>query len=74
VLSSANPSAGDQGVLNQATLFHEALHGYTGDVDNTLESAFGLTVTMGGESVSITYNLESKVIPGGAQGAANCGN
>jgi len=72
-LSSANPSTGDQGVLNQATLFHEALHGYTGDEDNTLESAFSLPVTIG-ESVSITYYLEGKVIPGGAQGAATCKN
>jgi hypothetical protein len=73
VFSSSNPKPGDQGVLNQATLFHEALHGYTGDFDNTLESAFGLPVTIG-ESVSITYYLEGKVIPGGAQGAAKCGD
>ena len=73
VLSSSNPKAGDQGVLNQATLFHEALHGYTADIDNTLESAFGLPITIG-ESVSITYYLESDVIPGGAQGAATCTN
>lgn len=73
VLSTPSPGPGDQGVLNQATLFHEALHGYTGDYDMTLESAFGLPVTFG-ESVSITYYLENNVIPGGAQGAQTCGN
>lgn len=69
VLSSTDP----YGILNQATLFHEALHGYTGDIDITLESAFGLPATLG-ESVSITYYLESNVIPGGSQGASTCGN
>jgi len=73
VLSSPNPGIKDQGVLNQATLFHEALHGYTGIQDNGLESAFGLLVTFG-ESVSITYYLEGNVIPGGAYGALVCGN
>jgi len=29
----ANPQPGDQGVLNQAVLLHEALHGYTGKFD-----------------------------------------
>jgi hypothetical protein len=72
-LSIANPPANDQGTLNQATLFHEALHGYTGDFDTALESSFGLPVTFG-ESVSVTYYLQGKVIPGGAQGAANCTN
>ena len=73
-LSVANPQPGDQGVLNQAVLFHEALHGYTGKEDNTLESSFpGVPVTLG-ESVSITYYLEGKVIPGGAYGAASCTN
>ncbi len=49
-----------------------ALHGFTGDVDNTLESAFGLPVTLG-ESQSISFYLEN-VIPGGALGAAKCKN
>jgi hypothetical protein len=73
VLSSPSPPPYDQGVLNQATLFHEALHGSTGRIDTYLEGQFGLPVTTG-ESVSITYYLEGKVIPGGAQGAATCGN
>jgi len=72
-LSVPNPQPGDQGVLNQAVLFHEALHGYTGQEDNTLESAFKLPVTLG-ESVSITYYLKGKVIPGGAYGATSCSN
>ena len=69
--SSANPPSNDQGTLNQATLFHEALHGYTGRFDSELQSAFGLGF---GGSVNITYYLQGKVIPGGAQGAAQCTN
>jgi hypothetical protein len=72
-LSSPSPGIGDLGVLNQATLFHEALHGYTGAYDMTLESVFSLPVTLG-ESVSITYYLEGHVIPGGASGGQTCGN
>jgi hypothetical protein len=76
VLSVANPPFVDKGVLNQATLFHEALHGYAignfaGNDDYYLESKFGLPITIG-ESASITYYLEGKVIPGGAQGANTC--
>jgi len=73
VWPSPNPGTGDQGVLNQATLFHEALHGYTGKLDMTLESVFGLPVTFG-ESISITYHLEDYAIRGGAFGARACGN
>ena len=70
-LSVPNPAPNDQGVLNQAILFHEALHGKVGQYDNYFESSFGLPVTIG-ESASITYYLEGKTIPGGAQGALTC--
>ena len=63
VLSSANPGSGDQGLLNQATLFHEALHGFTGDEDVTLQAAFGLATLV--PSVNITYYLMNNVFPGG---------
>jgi hypothetical protein len=73
VLSSPAPRPGDKGVLNQALLFHEAIHGYTGLMDMSLQSAFpGLTI--GGPSTNITDYLELNVIPGGARGAAVCGN
>ncbi len=73
VLSVPNPPSLDKGVLNQAVLFHEALHGYTGRPDVNLQSAFGLE-TLPAPSVNITYYLEGKTIPGGAQGAAACEN
>jgi len=73
VLPSPNPGFQDKGVLNQATLFHEALHGATGLVDTQLQGRFGLPVMLG-NSVNITYYLEGKVIPGGAQGATQCTN
>jgi hypothetical protein len=74
VFSVANPGIRDQGVWNQATLFHEALHGYTGKMDTYFESLFpNLTVQLG-ESVQITDYLEMNAIPGGAQGAAACTN
>ena len=72
-LSVPNPQSFDKGVLNQAVLFHEALHGYTGRPDFNLQSAFGLE-TLPAPSVNITYYLEGKTIPGGAQGAISCGN
>ncbi len=79
--SVGNPPVGDQGVLNQATLFHEALHGFTGDQDGTLQGAFTLKLTL--MSVNITYYIEGTelnnanppvggVIPGGATGAQGC--
>ena len=78
VLSVANPQSGDKGVLNQAVLFHEALHGYTGlfdwnplSVNGSLESKL-LGVTSEVQSVQITYYLEGHVIFG--QGATACAN
>jgi hypothetical protein len=74
VLSLQAPGVGDQGVLNQALLLHEALHGYTGKDDNYLESSFpGVPVTIG-ESANVTNYLKNNVIPGGAQGATTCRN
>jgi hypothetical protein len=73
VLPSPHPGAGDQGVLNQATLFHEALHGYTGYDDASLRSKLNPPIVTG-ESVDISYYLMRQVIPGGAQGATTCGN
>jgi hypothetical protein len=75
VLSVPNPSAGDQGVLNQATLFHEALHGYTGKFDtsasnDSLEAAF----SVGEPSANVTYYLEDHVIFVTGTGARSCGN
>jgi hypothetical protein len=74
-LSILNPKAGDKGVLNQAILFHEALHGYTGLYDTALEGRLpGLVVGFGG-SIQITDYLENNVIfPGPPYGAATCGN
>ena len=71
VLSVPNPGSGDTGVLNQATLFHEALHGFTGSQDVTLQSAFHLS-TLPAPSFNITDYLEGKAIPGGAFGARSC--
>jgi hypothetical protein len=68
VSSVQNPASGDQGVLNQATLLHEALHGYTGKFDLYLETAFGVAAP----SANITYYLEDHVIF--ALGARACGN
>jgi hypothetical protein len=73
VLSTARPSAGDQGVLNQATLFHEALHGFTRLFDLDLTNKLNPPNVTGG-SADITYYLMRQVIPGGAQGATSCGN
>ncbi|MEQ1949705.1 MAG: hypothetical protein ABL995_21145 [Bryobacteraceae bacterium] len=70
-LSVSNPQGGDKGVLNQAVLFHEALHGATGSQDITLQSAFGLP-TIPAPTVNITYYLEGHVIYGA--GASTCGN
>jgi hypothetical protein len=82
VLSVQNPQPSDRGVLNQATLLHEALHGYltvrgtllpdTSTFDVTLLSAFLNNTNL--PSSAITYYLEQKVIPGGAQGALACQN
>jgi hypothetical protein len=72
VLSVLNPQSGDQGVLNQAILFHEALHGYTGDMDLALKSAFGTPNPWTDPSALVTSYLENNVIF--AQGASACTN
>jgi hypothetical protein len=73
VFSLPAPGVYDRGVLNQALLFHESLHGSTGRDDNYLESRFGIPVTLG-ESASITEYLRKNVIPGGLAGAKACQN
>jgi hypothetical protein len=72
VLSAPNPPAGDKGVLNQATLFHEALHGYTGMFDVDLLPALGLAPF--GPSAAATYYLEDLVIFPAGTGARSCAN
>lgn len=78
VLVSQNPSPGDKGVMNQALLFHEALHGYTGLVDTGLQSIFKAkdpTIVVNLQnSANITDYLQDHVIPQGAFGARTCGN
>ena len=73
VFSVSVPPIGDQGVLNQALLFHEALHGYSGGDDTYLESHFGLPVTFG-YSNSITVYVQDNAIPGGPYGSHQCRN
>jgi hypothetical protein len=53
-----NPQSGDQGVLNQATLFHEALHGKLGVDDIFLETALGVSQP----SANVTYYLEDNAL------------
>jgi hypothetical protein len=77
VLSVPNPSEGDQGVTNQALLFHEALHGHPdkddkGREDSYFQSRFGIPVTF--QTCNITEYLRVNVIPGGLLGATACGN
>jgi hypothetical protein len=62
VLSAPNPQPNDRGALNQAILFHEALHGYTGYQDSQLQSRFGITVQF--QSSNITDYLQDHVILG----------
>ena len=69
VLSVLSPVAGDKGVLNQAVLLHESLHGWTGSYDTALQDALGLPRAA---SENITFYLERQIIPGGSQGAVSC--
>jgi hypothetical protein len=62
---SSNPS----GILNQALLFHESLHGFYGKLDVNLETAFGINPALSSEQ--ITYYLEDNIFTGGA---SSCGN
>jgi hypothetical protein len=57
------------GILNQATLFHEALHGFTGQYDLALEANLGINTNL--PSIYISYYLEDNVLGGGAP---SCGN
>jgi hypothetical protein len=62
------------GILNQATLFHEALHGFYGIMDRSLVgpsllSVFGFSQL--DSTIKITDYLEDNVLGGGA---STCGN
>jgi hypothetical protein len=81
-LSLQVPADSDQGVLNQALLFHEAFHGFMNKDDSFLQSSFHLELTF--QTSNITYYIEGRqankdgkianVIPGGATGAKVCRN
>ena len=62
------------GVLNQATLFHEALHAFYGLNDRNLVGQSllsGLGIGQLQPTIAITYYLENNVLGGGPQ---TCGN
>ena len=78
-LASSTPGAGDQGVLNQATLFHESLHGFTAKFDGSFFNLLNPDALLPqnlqtGNSADITYYIMLNVIPGGSQGALACRN
>jgi hypothetical protein len=57
------------GILNQALIFHESLHGFSGKEDIPLEIIFGINTNP--PSNYITYYLEDNIFTGGA---STCGN
>jgi len=57
------------GVVNQALLFHEGLHGFSGLVDSSLMTAFG--INPGLSSIEISYYLQDHVLGGGSHSCAN---
>jgi Bacterial Ig-like domain (group 2)/IPT/TIG domain/Beta-propeller repeat/Kelch motif/Galactose oxidase, central domain len=57
------------GILNQATIFHEALHGFTGKYDLDLKAAFDIDEAL--SSQYITYYLEDNIFTGGS---STCGH
>jgi hypothetical protein len=57
------------GTWNEAVLFHESLHGLTGQFDSGLKTAFG--IAQNSDSEAISDYLELNVLGGGA---ATCGN
>jgi len=59
-----------QGIFNEATIFHEGLHGFTGKYDDTLMSLFNLDYFTQG-SIALSYYLENNVLGGGATACAN---
>jgi hypothetical protein len=61
-------SSASQGIFNQAELFHEALHGFYGKSDSTIQDAFGLAELA---SINITFYLQEKVFN---KTASICGN
>jgi hypothetical protein len=62
-------ASGPSGILNQALLFHESLHGFYGKYDVTLETVFGINPALSSEY--ITFYLEDNIFTGGA---STCGN
>jgi hypothetical protein len=73
-----NSKSGQQRILNEALLFHEGLHGYTGLDDNPLLQDFGKSTRL--PSVNITYYIQDEVLGGGltytenSQGFYQCPN
>lgn len=67
ICDSLSPSP--QAILNQATVFHESLHGYYGRYDLDLQIALGIDTAL--PSVYISYYLEDNIL---GQGASACGN
>jgi hypothetical protein len=55
------------GIFNQARLFHEALHGFYGKDDGTIEQAFGVDAP----SINITFYIQRNVF---GEPAVVCGN
>jgi hypothetical protein len=69
-----SPGTTSSGILNQATLFHEALHGFYGIMDRSLIGPSLLSVFGFGQldsSLKITDYLEDNVLGGGASTCAN---
>jgi hypothetical protein len=59
------------GIVNQAVIFHEALHGYTGAPDVSLLEDFGYTPGNDYPSCKITNYLELKIWAGTISTCAN---
>jgi hypothetical protein len=57
-----NSTSGDQRILNEALLFHEGLHGYTGKNDGQLLGYFGKDTSL--PSVNVTYYIQDDVLGG----------
>jgi serine/threonine protein kinase len=60
--TAASTSGDPKDLLNEAQLFHEALHGYYGVIDPILQGDFDLSEAR--PSVNITYYLDENVLGG----------
>ena len=83
VFSVSNPQSGDKGVLNQATIFHEALHGWTAKVDyspvadNLEKDLLPTNQVLPVPSNQITFYLKDQVLfptDAGNLNSRSCGN